>query len=108
VPSQPLSAILDTTLANHGGPTKTLTLVPGSPAVDAVPTAQCTDVDGHPLATDQRGVTRPQGPACDIGAFALEAGFTFSGFFAPVANPPALNVLKAGSAVPVQFSLGDN
>ena len=56
--------------------------------------------------TDQRGVARPQGPGCDIGAFELEAGFTFSGFFAPVDNPPTFNGLKAGSAVPVKLSLG--
>jgi hypothetical protein len=32
--------------------------------------------------------------------------YTVQGFFAPVDNPPALNLLKAGSAVPVKFSLG--
>ena len=37
-----------------------------SPVVDAVPTDAC-NVD-----TDQRGVSRPQGSACDIGAFELE------------------------------------
>ena len=35
-----------------------------------------------------------------------EAGFTFGGFFAPVANSPELNVVKAGKIVPVRFSLG--
>jgi predicted extracellular nuclease len=33
-------------------------------------------------------------------------GITFSGFFMPIENPPALNLVKAGSSVPVQFSLG--
>ena len=32
--------------------------------------------------------------------------FKWSGFFQPVDNPPMLNVVKAGSAVPVKFSLG--
>jgi hypothetical protein len=32
--------------------------------------------------------------------------FNWSGFFQPVDNLPALNVAKAGSAVPVKFSLG--
>jgi CSLREA domain-containing protein len=47
-------------LADNGGPTDTVALLPGSPALDAA--------DGCP-ATDQRGVARPQGPACDIGAY---------------------------------------
>jgi beta-glucosidase len=34
--------------------------------------------------------------------------FPFSGFFAPVKNPPTLNVLQAGKQVPVRFSLGGN
>ena len=50
------------TLADNGGPTQTVALLPGSPAIDAGNTT---------LATDQRGVTRPQGSAADIGAFEL-------------------------------------
>ena len=50
-------------LANNGGPTQTQALGAGSPAIDAV-------ISGcPPPATDQRGVSRPQGAACDIGAF---------------------------------------
>ena len=36
----------------------------------------------------------------------LVVPFDFSGFFGPVENPPAVNSVKAGSAVPVKFSLG--
>ena len=50
-------------LANNGGPTLTHALVTGSPAVDASP------ANGDCQPTDQRGITRPQGAACDIGAF---------------------------------------
>lgn len=53
-------------LQNNGGETDTLALQAGSPAVDAGTN------DGCP-ATDQRGVSRPQGPSCDIGAFELVA-----------------------------------
>ncbi|CAN5528624.1 hypothetical protein BH24ACT20_BH24ACT20_02700 [soil metagenome] len=49
-------------LANNGGPTDTRALLSGSPAIDAGANAGCP-------ATDQRGVARPQGPRCDIGAF---------------------------------------
>lgn len=52
-------------LQNNGGPTETHALSVGSPALDAIPSDAC-------LATDQRGVARPQGPGCDIGAFELE------------------------------------
>ena len=49
-------------LANNGGPTYTMALAPTSPAVDAADFSLCT-------ATDQRGIARPQGAGCDIGAF---------------------------------------
>jgi hypothetical protein len=49
-------------LADNGGPTETHDLLPGSPAIDA------GSVDCPPPATDQRGVARPQGAGCDIGA----------------------------------------
>jgi len=51
-------------LASNGGPTQTQALEAGSPAIDR----GGTSASGCPPA-DQRGVTRPQGPACDIGAF---------------------------------------
>ena len=52
-------------LANNGGPTQTIALQTGSPAINTGNTT---------LATDQRGVARPQGSAKDIGAF--ESGGT--------------------------------
>lgn len=52
-------------LANNGGLTKTHALLAGSPAIDAVPLVSCA------VSTDQRGILRPQGAACDIGAFEL-------------------------------------
>ena len=54
------------TLQNNGGPTETQALLTGSPAIDA------GNPDCPPPATDQRGVTRPQGTQCDIGAFELQ------------------------------------
>lgn len=53
-------------LADNGGPTQTHALEAGSAAIDAGPS------DCPPPGTDQRGVERPQGPACDIGAFEVE------------------------------------
>jgi CSLREA domain-containing protein len=52
-------------LQDNGGLTLTHALLPGSPAVDAG-----DDTAAPP--TDQRGVTRPQGPHSDIGAYEQE------------------------------------
>ncbi|MDP1546374.1 MAG: choice-of-anchor Q domain-containing protein [Anaerolineales bacterium] len=54
-------------LVNNGGFTQTHALLAGSPAIDAGTNAGCS-------AIDQRGVTRPQGSLCDIGAY--EGDFT--------------------------------
>jgi hypothetical protein len=51
-------------LAANGGPTSTHALLIGSPAIDRAPASPACD-----LATDQRGVARPQGAGCDSGAF---------------------------------------
>jgi len=49
-------------LASNGGPTATHALLDGSPAIDAASAARCPP-------TDQRGVARPRGAGCDVGAF---------------------------------------
>jgi hypothetical protein len=72
-------------LADHGGPTATMSLLDGSPAIDAVPAAPCTaGVGGPPITVDQRGLPRPQGQSCDAGAFERQGGALQ--FSAPVFN----------------------
>jgi hypothetical protein len=66
-------------LQNNGGPTQTMAIGPGSAALDQVPSGGA----GCP-ASDQRGVLRPQGPACDIGAFEVQ-------------NPTTLTVSRSGT-----------
>jgi hypothetical protein len=59
-------------LQKNGGPTQTMALLPGSPAIDAGNPSGCTDSSGHLLKTDQRGMPRPDKEdtgGCDIGAF---------------------------------------
>ncbi|HXJ84928.1 MAG TPA: FG-GAP-like repeat-containing protein, partial [Candidatus Methylomirabilis sp.] len=56
-------------LRDNGGQTQTRALSAGSPAVDAVPLGNCTDPLGAPLTIDQRGIPRPVGGLCDMGAF---------------------------------------
>lgn len=54
-------------LQNNGGSTQTIALLPGSPAIDAIPSS--VNGCGTTITSDQRGVGRPQGSGCDIGAF---------------------------------------
>ena len=67
-------------LADNGGNTQTHALLPGSVAIDAAP--DCNDVFGNPaspkpgaptalVTSDQRGIGRPQGNACDVGSYEL-------------------------------------
>lgn len=54
-------------LQNNGGPTMTHALLSGSPAIDAGEATVCASAPVNGL--DQRGITRPQGGNCDIGAY---------------------------------------
>lgn len=54
-----------TGLQDNGGFTNTIALMRGSPAIDAANAESCP-------ATDQRGVIRPQGNGCDVGAYEVE------------------------------------
>jgi predicted outer membrane repeat protein len=49
-------------LASNGGLTQTMALLAGSPAINTGNNTGCP-------TTDQRGIARPQGGVCDIGAF---------------------------------------
>ncbi|MCS6882880.1 MAG: choice-of-anchor Q domain-containing protein [Oscillochloridaceae bacterium] len=75
-------------LADNGGPTRTMAITAASPAFNAG--ADCPP-------TDQRGVARPQGAACDLGAFeAVLALSVAPGLIGVNAANPTLNVLGDG------------
>jgi hypothetical protein len=77
---------------------------------------------GNALYTPGAGTTLPAGPATlsvqftpsdanyAVGSRSVSItvlnGVRFSGFFAPVKNMPVVNVVSAGSAVPMKFSIG--
>jgi len=80
-------------VANNGGATKTALPATGSLLIDKVPTGSCT------VSTDQRGVTRPQGTACDIGAVEVavnSGGGGSGGGTAPPAAPVSANPSLTG------------
>ncbi|MCB9420636.1 MAG: hypothetical protein H6667_12585 [Ardenticatenaceae bacterium] len=94
-------------LADNGGPTETRALSSGSPAIDAGNNLACP-------ATDQRGITRPQGGGCDIGAYELLVVLTVSPAMIDASSPVALtikgygftaasHVLWDGTAVPTTY-----
>ena len=56
-------------LMDHGGATWTHALLPNSPALNTGRPFASGIVLNNCLSTDQRGVGRPMGPRCDIGAF---------------------------------------
>jgi hypothetical protein len=68
-------------LGNYGGPTATQPPAAGNLAIDHVPAGQC------PVDTDQRGVLRPVGPACDTGAVEVDTAgdLIFADGFDPAA-----------------------
>jgi cysteine-rich repeat protein len=61
-------------LKDNGGPTTTIALLSDSPAIDAGNDATCRNLD-------QRGIDRPVGLHCDIGAY--EKGSCGDGFLEP-------------------------
>jgi hypothetical protein len=90
-------------LADNGGPAPTIALLPTSPAVDNIPVANCTDTNGSPLTTDQRGISRPRGKGCDSGAYELIQNVPFSSFTAQL----VLSTGKTpGFALNANFTLG--
>jgi trimeric autotransporter adhesin len=78
-------------LKDNGGPTPTVGLLPSSPALDAIPLSACTDTSGQMITADQRGIARPQGTACDIGAFDRAPGVSTTVSMSSFANPSAVN-----------------
>jgi hypothetical protein len=76
-------------LTNNGGPTLTMALLPGSPAIDAGNTAVAP-------ATDQRGFPRPAGAAADIGAH--EYGSVMPTLAVSRSGAIGLNILGSGNA----------
>ncbi len=94
------------TLASNGGPTQTIALLAGSPAINAGSNALAVDpLTGQPLTTDQRGTgfVRIFNGTVDIGAYEVQP------YLVVTTQPPAS--VTAGSdfglAVTVDYSSGN-
>jgi hypothetical protein len=85
------------TLADNGGPTLTMLPTTASPLVGQVPTDACL----ARVAVDQRGVTRPQGTACTIGAVEVAGPVIPDPPLTPpdVPTTPAAGVATAPTAI---------
>ena len=82
-----------TPLANHGGPTNTYMPGPGSSLIGAGSASGCPPFD-------QRGLSRPVGSACDVGAVEVVAPLATSGAATAVtANSATLNGTAAGDGL---------
>ena len=86
---------------NNGGPTPTDLPAVNSPAIDAVPLAYCTDVFGVPVTTDQRGVSRARGPACDVGSVEVGPLYHVCLLYDPI------RAVQSGATYPVKLQLCD-
>ena len=87
------------TLANNGGPTQTIALLPGSPAIDAGSNALAVEpTTRQPLTTDQRGTgfSRIVNDTVDIGAFEFQPSPTAATHLAVTVQPPG-TVLTGGA-----------
>lgn len=90
-------------LADNGGPTPTIALLPGSPALDAG--------DDSLTGTDQRGMPRKAGEHVDIGAYEMNAADAAAHGSAPAlgAVSCAVSNLPSGvSAAVFTFSVNPN
>ncbi len=108
--ADPINSMLGA-LANNGGPTETMALLPGSPAIDAGSNALAVDANGDTLTTDQRGAGFPRiiNGTVDIGAY--ESSYIDQAIsFGPLANQtygvaPITLTATAASHLPVSYTV---
>jgi hypothetical protein len=84
-------------LGDYGGPTQTMALSPGSPALGAGSVALAVDAGGKPLTADQRGFARVVNGAVDIGALETQPP--------PTAHLSGPTVSEAAGSTTVGFTL---
>jgi hypothetical protein len=92
----------------------TYTLPTATDLVDGLVPVSCTPASGSTFNVGTTTVTcnaqdgRTPPNVAQSTTFKVIVSYTFNGFFRPIDNLPTINVVKAGSAIPVKFSLGGN
>ena len=82
-----------------------------SDLVDGALTPTCSPASGSSFNVGTTTVSCSATDAHDntaTGSFKVTVTYAWNGFFQPVDNPPTVNTVKAGSAIPVKFSLTGN
>ena len=85
-------------LQNNGGPTQTISLEPGSPAI-----GKAASTPG--LFTDERGFALPSGDHPDLGAFQTLATADTTPPTATLTSAPSVNPGNASALVPYTFTI---
>jgi parallel beta-helix repeat protein len=90
-------------LQDNGGPTETIALEPGSPAIDAGSNALAVDANGNPLQYDQRGPGYPRivNGIVDIGAFEFQGNSNP----VPVLNSISPSLIGVSYASPITLTV---
>jgi hypothetical protein len=109
-PTLRLPSTITETKSSPGGATVTYS----ASAMDLVDGAVAVNCSKNPGDTFPLGTTTVTCSATDAhgnmaaGSFTVSVIYDWTGFFRPIDNPTVLNSAKAGSAIPVKFSLGGN
>ena len=107
-PVIPSHANITTNATGPSGAVVTWADITATDLVDGSVEVTCSPASGTTFAP---GPTTVKTSAVDAagniahGSFTVSVVYAWTGFFSPVDNLPTLNVAKAGSAVPVKFSL---
>jgi len=104
-------ANVNATASSNSSAVVTYTLPTATDLVDGAVAVSCLPASGATFAVGSTTVTCSAHDAAGNAAtstFQVIVSYAWTGFFNPVDNLPTVNTTKAGSAVPVKFSLGGN
>lgn len=102
----PLNTTATSMVVNYPQPVATDTC---SPSVNATQTAGLPSGALFPVGTTTNTFTTSDASGNSASyTFTVTVLYNFTGFFSPVGNLPTLNVVNAGRAIPVKFSLSGN